>query len=268
MLHKVEQLFFPAFLKVPGRFFQDLIRRPEPVICIDSGNSRAKACVFREGKVVEETQDFSPEMANVWRQEHNPFGVIVSNVGEPIEPIKKALSEDTRIMLVNSRHPVPFQNKYRSEGLGVDRIAGLCGALLHQEGQNSLVMDAGTCLTYDVLDWENTYHGGIISPGMEMRLKAMHTFTARLPLLEPEKDAPLAGLSTEECMMSGALNGIRLEAEGFCRKFAAEFSELQVLLTGGAAEAVKDVLPLPVTHRPLLVLEGLLLLFWWQHNQN
>ena len=240
-----------------------LIARPEPVLCLDIGNSRAKACLYASGELIAEDKLFTPNMAREWLERYRPAGAMVCAVGEGREAYLEILEGSTNCLVAGAHLKLPFTNLYRSPGLGPDRIAAVAGALLHMQPP-FLALDAGTCLTYDVLDGDHTYQGGAISPGLVMRLRALNQFTAGLPLLSPAEEAPLEGLTTEACMMSGTLNGIVFEALAFQAQLAGRYPGLQTALCGGGAYVFQHRLAQPIFAYPNLVPEGLLLLYWYQ----
>jgi len=240
-----------------------LVARPEPVLCIDIGNSRAKACLFSNGKVVAEDKHFTPALAAEWIELYRPQGSILCSVGEGKEAFLEVLSGPTQCLEAGLHLQLPFKNLYRSPTLGKDRIACMAGSLLHF-APPILALDAGTCLTYDVLNAHGVYLGGVISPGLGMRLRALHQFTAGLPLLSPASEAQTLGLTTEDCMLSGALNGIVYEAAAFQQRIAAQHPGLTTILCGGSGYVFEHKLDEPTHHLPNLVTEGLLLLYWYQ----
>jgi len=130
--------------------------------------------------------------------------------------------------------PVPITSRYRTpETLGSDRLAAVIGASTLKPGKDLLIIDAGTCITYEVIDARGNYWGGNIAPGMQMRLRALHEFTARLPLVEAEGDVPGMGYDTETAIRSGVLRGMKYEIEGYIKSLRAKFPHLLVFLTGG-----------------------------------
>jgi len=130
--------------------------------------------------------------------------------------------------------PVPIMNRYRTpETLGTDRLAAVVGASSLRPGKDLLIIDAGTCITYEVIDARGNYWGGNIAPGMQMRLRALHEFTARLPLVEAEGEVPGMGYDTETAIRSGVLRGMKYEIEGYIKSMRAKFPHLEVFLTGG-----------------------------------
>ena len=130
--------------------------------------------------------------------------------------------------------PVPITSRYRSpETLGSDRLAAVVGASSLRPGKDLLIIDAGTCITYEVIDARGNYWGGNIAPGMQMRLRALHEFTARLPLVEAEGEVPGMGYDTETAIRSGVLRGMKYEIEGYIKSMRSKFPNLEIFLTGG-----------------------------------
>ena len=142
--------------------------------------------------------------------------------------------------------------------LGKDRLAAAVGANSLYPGKNVLSISAGTCITYDFVDTSNTYKGGAISPGLDMRFKALHTFTGRLPLIEPDtKFKKLLGKTTEESMRIGAQLGMLKEVEGAINEYKQAFKDLQIIVSGGSAEWLKKNLQVKINTQPFLALKGL-----------
>jgi type III pantothenate kinase len=162
------------------------------------------------------------------------------------------------VYVLDYRLPVPVTNGYATpETLGMDRLAAVVGATALHPGRPCLVVDLGTCITYDLVDAAGYYHGGGISPGLRMRFRAMHTFTARLPLIEPEPHAALIGTSTRTAMQSGVVNGLVAELEGMMSRYGAQFPPLTTILCGGDALFFETQLKGIIFVVPELVLLGL-----------
>jgi type III pantothenate kinase len=133
--------------------------------------------------------------------------------------------------------PLPLKIIYDTkESLGMDRIASAIGAYHLFPGKNILVIDAGTAITVDFVSKEKKYLGGNIIPGMSMRFKALHEYTNRLPLVQPNDDFQLLGNSTETAIRAGVLNGIVFELEGYINALENKYPQLTVVMTGGDAE--------------------------------
>ena len=146
-------------------------------------------------------------------------------------------------------------------GLGADRVAADIGARSMMPEHTLLIIDAGTCLTFDVIGRDGTILGGAISPGINLRLKAMHEHTAALPLLDAEGEHPVLGYDTPTSMRSGAINGIRWEIEGYIRTMQKLYPDLHVFMTGGDDMEFPEDLQHIITREPLLVQKGLLAAF-------
>ncbi|MBQ9253396.1 MAG: type III pantothenate kinase [Bacteroidales bacterium] len=151
----------------------------------------------------------------------------------------------------------PFKNNYLSkETLGQDRLVAMIGAWA-MYGKSVLVIDAGTCITFDYLDEESTYQGGAISVGFMIKYKALHNFTANLPLLNDIGEVSLCGKTTYDCIKSGVINGTLSEIEGIIEKYCKQNGELKVVLTGGDAEFLHKHLEKETEYVPDLIFYGL-----------
>ena len=142
---------------------------------------------------------------------------------------------------LTSDTPLPIKLDYKTPAtLGPDRLAAACGAWALHKGEPCLIVDAGTCVTVDYLDAAGTYHGGAIMPGVAMKLKALHAYTAKLPLVVVEAGVkvPVPGRSTEECIVAGTLGETQMAVAGFVTLYKGVAHGLKVLVTGGDAELV------------------------------
>jgi type III pantothenate kinase len=225
---------------------------------IDAGNTRAKAGIF-SGKELKEKFAFdSIDQLKDFLTKNTFDNVLISSVG--ISAFELAESANVIDMSITLSHvlPLPIKIRYATpHTLGVDRMAAACGAVELFPEQNTLVIDAGTCINYEFVDAQANYHGGAISPGIEMRFKAMNTFTARLPLVSLNKEADLIGNSTERCMQSGVMNGVLGEVEGMIQRYQDKYPELKVVLCGGDAPLFENRLKPTIFAAPDLVLMGL-----------
>ncbi|MBT6766833.1 MAG: type III pantothenate kinase, partial [Prolixibacteraceae bacterium] len=122
------------------------------------------------------------------------------------------------------------------ETLGKDRIAAAVGAFDLYPDSNVLIIDAGTAITYDIINEKNQYLGGNISPGLEMRFKALHHFTGKLPLVKQNKFDKLYGNTTENAILAGVQNGLVFEVDKAIDTFKEFYNNLKVIITGGNAE--------------------------------
>ncbi len=231
-------------------------------LVIDIGNSRTKAAIFRQGALLERFiwEACSEEHVLAALANHSVQNVILSVVGPALdENFKRWLAQQVDVLLeLDHRTPLPFRNAYATpHTLGKDRLAAVAGAWARFPKQNCLVIDAGTCITYDVLTAEGVYLGGNISPGIQMRFKAMHTFTASLPLVEAREADQLIGQSTETAIRYGVLWGILWEVEGMIATAQNQWPHLNVLLTGGDCVYFEKNLKTRIFAHSDLVLEGL-----------
>ena len=209
-------------------------------LVIDIGNTRTKFSVFHRGEVLitVPVEEFTPQYINVLKNEHPDLNqAILSSVKDYPKDLKMALGQqfDTFIVLdINT--PLPIENCYQTkETLGYDRIAAVTGAFDLYPNTNILVIDVGTAITYDFINDKNQYLGGNISPGFEMRFKALHKFTGKLPLVQPENMNKLYGSSTLEAIRVGVQNGVFYEVDQTINHFKEFYSNLKVIITGGNA---------------------------------
>jgi type III pantothenate kinase len=227
-------------------------------LVVDYGNSFAKVGVFDQYELVNQYTFSKPEALKNFLQNFSAESFILSSVTHENTAILEWVSHIKRKFILTSSSPLPIHNLYATpQTLGVDRIAGVCGAHQKFPTSNCLIIDAGTCITYDFLDSEGRYHGGSISPGLKMRFQAMHTFTAKLPLVDIVENPPLIGTTTETSLQSGAIRGMTEEIEGIIGEYQREFEDLQVILCGGDARFFENKLKGPIFAIPELVLSGL-----------
>jgi type III pantothenate kinase len=226
-------------------------------LVIDCGNTRVKAATFREGSLQEKF--FFSNVADLesFLSSRTFNNAIVSSVSRPAEEIIGLIAAEGKKLALTVHLPLPFKNEYATPStLGVDRIAAVCGALEIYPNRNCLIIDTGTCFNYEFIDAKGHYLGGAISPGIHMRLEAMHKFTARLPLVTNNSDAPLIGNSTETCMQSGVTNGAIAEIEGIIYRYSI-YPNLGVILSGGDYSLFENKLKPSIFVAPELVLSGL-----------
>ena len=227
-------------------------------IVVDYGNSSAKVGLFAEDKLTKQYNFPASEELKNFLENFSADNFIISSVTKDSEQVSAWATRVKQKFILNPRLPLPVKIKYATpETLGVDRIAGVCGAQRMFPNTNTLVIDAGTCITFDFLDKHGDFLGGGISPGLGMRFKAVHNFTARLPLVDPVEDAPLIGHSTESCIQSGVINGITAELDGIISLYKQKFEGLAVILSGGDTRFFENKLKGSIFAVPELVLSGL-----------
>jgi type III pantothenate kinase len=231
-------------------------------LTIDIGNTRAKTGVFKDGRLLRaevwETWSFSDFLD--YAANHSVQNVILSTVAHAFSAEEaQEIASQYRYMELKATTLLPIENHYRSPNtLGKDRIAAVVGAHYLYGGSACLVVDAGTCITYDFLNAKGGYVGGNIAPGLRMRLRAMHEFTARLPLATPaETKTDWIGDDTLTALQNGAQTGISLELEGYMRWGSERFGQLKAVLTGGDANFLAKNMKSKIFVHHHLVLVGL-----------
>ncbi len=227
-------------------------------LVVDYGNSSAKVAIFNKLQLVEKYTFTVMDELQLFLQQSRAENLIISSVNTDSEKISSWAMNAKQKFILTHNLPLPITLLYSTpHTLGVDRIAGVCGALQLFPGYNSLVIDMGTCITYDFIDSEGNYHGGGISPGLRMRFKAVHTFTARLPLVEPTDKPELVGNTTETSIQSGVIHGLTAEIDGIIEHYRNKYPDLKVILCGGDAPFFENKLKASIFASPDLVLFGL-----------
>lgn len=226
-------------------------------LVVDIGNTSAKVGIFRKEELLEEKVFVDEKALEVFLQSVQADAILLSSVRMQPELLLEKITQIPIRYLLTHTLPLPIVNAYATpETLGMDRLAAVCGARSLFRDQHSLVIDCGTCITYDFIDASSVYQGGAISPGLSMRLRAMHAFTAKLPLVEVQ-DVPLIANSTVTCLQSGALNGMRAEIEGTIERYQQHYAELRVILCGGDTHFFENSLKGAIFAVQNLVLRGL-----------
>ncbi len=226
-------------------------------LIVDSGNSATKLGIFDGEKLVEKRSFSAIGQLEAFVRAGAFENVIISSVN--LDPqLVASWAAKARGFILRKDLPLPVKSLYKTpETLGVDRLAGVCGAVQLFPSSDSLVIDAGTCITYDFVDSAANFHGGGISPGLKMRFKAVHTFTAKLPLVSPTTGVKLIGDTTETSIQSGVTNGITAEIEGIIEQYREKFPGLRVILCGGDVGFFENQLKASIFAIPDLVLIGL-----------
>ncbi len=227
-------------------------------LVVDSGNTRIKVGLFNGSELIQKESFFDLSELKKFIGSVNSDHVLVSSVNhDPTEILSWSSSKGKKISLTPSL-PLPVRVAYLTPStLGVDRVAAVCGALDIFPGKNCLVIDAGTCINYELLDAKGVYHGGAISPGVSMRFEAMHTFTARLPLVKSNENIGLVGNTTETCLQSGVMNGVLEEVKGIIQQYKLIYPDLSVIMCGGDYPFFENKLKPAIFVAPELVLIGL-----------
>jgi type III pantothenate kinase len=246
-----------------------------PNLVIDAGNSTIKIAVFKQDEIVfsktEET--FNQEFIEAIAHQYQCRNIILSSVRDGLNIDETALALNFNYHRFSSESKIPVKNNYLSpKTLGLDRLAAVIGAHQIYKNKDVLVIDAGTCITYDMINKEGIYFGGSISAGINMRLKAMHQFTSKLPLVPFDESFDKSfGQNSSEAILSGVLNGVWFEAKGFLE--AQQTNNFKVILCGGDAPFFdtrfkNSIFAHLILHEPNLVLIGLNTVVKYQHDHN
>ena len=231
-------------------------------LIVDAGNTFVKLAVFNNGELIfhENVQpaDFSTKIRELVANYSGIRHAIVSNVGFLTKKQFKVVGVFCKVHELSYKSALPFKNHYATpQTLGVDRLALAMAAFINHPKTNTLVIDAGTCITYDFVNDLGEYLGGAISPGLSMRYKALHQQTAKLPLLEIDDFGDFIGNSTANSIHSGVINGICNEIDGVINQYYSRFTDLTVILTGGDAQFLSKRLKNTIFANSNLLLEGL-----------
>ncbi len=235
------------------------------IICIDVGNTRTKVAVYENGTlqqlIISNNEKLVKNISKQIQGIENGIDIILSSVGNLDKDIIVQLEKLGRVTIVTHHSPIPYKNLYATpHTLGIDRIVLAAGAVLKYPGQSRLVIDAGTCITYDFINNQDQYHGGAISPGIGLRYKSLNDYTANLPLEKISELHPFVGNSTAGSIHSGVLNGVIAEIETFIDHFKHQDENLTVILTGGNSEFLVNRLKNSIFANPNFLLESLFLL--------
>lgn len=204
------------------------------LLIIDHGNTRIKAGFFRNDQLLHVNQYAALQTDAFIAQvdEFRPDAILYAATSEDDKPLIERLNEMAELFVFSADMLLPFDVRYDSRSTaGADRLANIAAGCAKFGSVPFLVVDLGTCVTYDVFDGKS-FVGGAISPGLLMRMKAMEHFTSRLPLVDILK-VPLTGTSTADALRSGGLNGWYYEINAMIKAYRNEQNDLQVALTGG-----------------------------------
>lgn len=207
-------------------------------LVIDIGNTRTKLALFNQHDLMFSVpiEQLTVNHLQMLKDEHIQLNQAILSSVKPInEELIRFLSQNFQLFIELDHHtPLPIENLYETpETLGKDRIAAAVGANELFPGQNILIIDAGTAITYDVVSEKNEFLGGNISPGLQMRFKALNHFTGKLPLINYSDEFQLIGRNTEEAIRAGVQNGILYEIERTIETFNRNYENLQIVMTGG-----------------------------------
>ncbi|WOD44400.1 type III pantothenate kinase [Hwangdonia lutea] len=231
-------------------------------LIVDVGNTYVKLAVFKDDAIKRKDVIKLEHLLNhidFLKKEYKSISkVILSSVGKLQDDTVNYIDEHFSLIRLNSDTNLPFTNLYSTpKTLGIDRIALVSASVNKFPENNALIIDAGTCITYDFVNNKNEYLGGAISPGIRMRYKSLHNLTANLPLLETEIPNSITGNSTNASIHSGVVHGVLKEIEGVIRDYELKYSDLTVILTGGDANFLSKQLKSSIFANSNFLLEGL-----------
>ncbi|MEY3541721.1 MAG: hypothetical protein RLZZ204_533 [Bacteroidota bacterium] len=229
-------------------------------LCLDFGNTRMKAAIFENGRLTHTivlNGDGISQIEEIVR-DHQPEKSILSSVIHHDTAINDLLQSKTSFHHLNHLTKLNFTVPVgKPETVGADRLA-LSAAVVHfYPGKNNLVVGLGSCITYNFINKYNQFLGGSISPGLEMRFRAMHEQTALLPLIEKDWNFPLVGYDTKTNLLSGVIMGMAKEIEGIVEEYDKKYSNFNVVLTGGDCTYFERLLKKKIFADPNLLYKGL-----------
>jgi type III pantothenate kinase len=234
---------------------------------LDAGNTRVKIAEFQSDELIgvkifnySEEDKLLAYLATIKNNYTLLSGVVkegfIQKIGESWSPT---------VRLTSSTHlPISLEKYQTRNTLGADRIANAVAGHHFSKGKHALVIDIGTCLKFDLIDDKGNYHGGSIAPGVALRFKSMNDYTANLPLIEEYEKTLLVGDSTKNSLMSGVINGMTAEINGFIQQYTQQFPQLTIFLTGGDANLFDNALKSSIFVDQNFTLKGLFLIL--KHN--
>ena len=230
-------------------------------LIIDIGNNSAKYFLFNGEQLIlhARKENTSFGIIGEWNSLYEIDKVIISSVITEQPALTDELSKlECPVVRFNNTLKLPLDIKYRTpHTLGSDRLAAAVGAWSEAAGRNIIIIDAGSAITVDFIDRNGNYLGGNIAPGIKMRLKALHEYTALLPMIEKEGETPAIGYDTETAIRSGVINGICHEIDGYINEFKQKYSDVLVFLTGGDEKTLNNRVKNCIFADKYLVAKGL-----------
>jgi type III pantothenate kinase len=229
-------------------------------LCFDFGNTRMKAAFFQNKKLADTIvlDNDGIEIFDAFLKKYKPQKTILSSVINHNPEIENLLSAKTKFHKLSYLSKLPFTTPVgKPETIGADRLALSAAAVHFFPRQHNLVIGMGSCITYNFINKDHEFLGGGISPGMEMRMKALNQFTAKLPIVKPDGNLPLIGYDTVTNILSGVVKGMALEIDGFIDEYKNRFSNFNVHLTGGDIVHLAPHLKNQIFADPELIFKGL-----------
>jgi type III pantothenate kinase len=236
-------------------------------LVVDAGNTLIKSAFFSGNEILSSSTLENLSLDALKNLLHTNFpvsNVILSSVVLLDQEIIRFLKTNYHFIELTHGTRIPIENLYQSQlTLGSDRLASAAGANFFFKNQHVLSVDMGTCIKYDFVNEKNQYLGGGISPGIEMRFKALNAYTEKIPLISYRSSADLIGVNTEGSVLSGVINGTLEEVRGIVSRYKEQYAGIKVIFTGGYHKLAGQIFNLPGKEKsnifadPFLVLKGL-----------
>ncbi|HNQ27055.1 MAG TPA: type III pantothenate kinase [Aquaticitalea sp.] len=231
-------------------------------LIVDFGNTSAKVAVFSNNIMVEKNTVAHTKLASICETLFKSYPAIkkalFASVGNHDTKVLEKIGSKVSLVVLDRQIDFPFKNRYKTKDtLGADRLALAMAAYCNYPNTDTLVIDAGTCITYDFVNHNGEYLGGAISPGLDMRYKALNVFTAKLPYLEPEFTDIRIGDTTKASIHSGVIFGVLDEIDGAIGAYKVKYPDLTVILTGGNSNFLSKQLKNSIFANSNFLLEGL-----------
>ena len=241
-------------------------------LIIDIGNTVAKLAVFEKEKLIllqrKNANDLERSVSEILPRFPKIEQIFVASVAAFDSSHFSKIFSSHRLLFLNLKSKLPFKNLYQTpETLGPDRLALVAAAVCKYPKHNVLIIDTGTCITYDFIDDKSNYYGGAISPGIQMRYKALYENTDRLPLLEPTIPSHIVGDTTQRAIHSGVVFGVVNEIEGIVASYKSKYSYVTVILSGGDANFLCKQFKISIFAVSNFLLEGLNFLLEYNSNK-
>ncbi len=229
-------------------------------LCLDFGNTRMKCGVFADGEFLDEQilENDHEDTMRVLLDRFQPSRTILSSVIHHNPRMEELLRTTTHFHLLNHQSKVPVTTPVgKPETIGADRLALVVAAATLFPGKNNLVIGLGSAITYNYVNKDKEFIGGGISPGMEMRFKSLHEYTAKLPLVKADWNFPLAGYDTRTNILSGVILGMAKEIDGIIGAYQEKYDNFNVLMSGGDSTYFSRHLKSKIFADPYLIYKGL-----------
>lgn len=229
-------------------------------ICFDFGNTRKKVAVFNNNEIIKTLvlEDDTTATIQSLTNTYNPDKTILSSVVNHNTEIEEVLKKNSRFHLLSHLSKLPITTPVgKPETIGADRLAIAAGGVHFYPGKNLLLIGLGTCVTMNFVNKYKEFIGGSISPGLQMRLKSLQYYTAKLPLVTPKPDVSLIAYDTETNILTGVILGMAYELDGFIAGYDAKFANFNVVLTGGDLQHLASHMKSRIFADPELIFKGL-----------